>query len=80
MNLTFLLVCRWVRGKCSGLGVSGLNGGVMVIPLTDMKGKCIQDCGWGVGDSRRVRKMDVGICWILYIFVWNTYGCWDFKN
>lgn len=80
MNLTFLLVCRWGTGKCSGLGVSGLSGGVMVIPLTDMEGKYIQHCGWGVGDGLRVKKMDVGICWILYILVLNTYGCWDFKN
>lgn len=80
MNLTFLLVCRWGRGKCSGLGVSGLNGGVMVILLTDMEGKCIEDSNWGVGDCLRVRKMDVGICWILYILVLKTYVIWDFKN
>lgn len=50
----------------------------MVIPLTDMEGKYIQRCGWGVGDGLRVRKMDVGICWILYILFLNTYGCLDF--
>lgn len=50
----------------------------MVIPLTDMEGKYIQHCGWGVGDGLRVRKMDVGICWILYILFLNTYGCLDF--
>lgn len=62
MNLTLLLVCRWGIGKCSGLGVSGLNGGVMAIPLTDMEGKYIQHCVWGVGDCLRVRNMVVGIC------------------
>lgn len=51
-----------------------------VIPLTDMEGKYVQHCGWDVGDCLRVRKIDVGICWILYILVLNTYGCWDFKN
>lgn len=74
MNLTFY----WcVDG---GEGVSGLNGEVMVITITDTEGKYIQHCCWGMSDCLRVRKMDVGICWILHILVLNTYGCWDFKN
>lgn len=57
MNLTDWLVCRWERGRCSDLGVSGLNDGMMMIPLTDTEGKCAQDWGLVGVAALRVRKM-----------------------